>query len=77
MVNKKRIDSVIIYKLDRLTRNVSDLNRLIELFMKKDIELVSVQDSLNTSNASGRMIINMLGTISVRLPKDSSPTVTP
>jgi len=64
MIKDKSIDAVIIYKLDRLTRNVSDLNYLIALLVKKGVELISVKDSLNTSTASGRMVINMLGTIS-------------
>lgn len=64
MVQNKSVDVVIIYKLDRLTRNVSDLNQLIELFNKNGVNLVSVMDSLDTSTASGRMVINMLGTIS-------------
>jgi len=64
LVNSKSIEALVIYKLDRLTRNVSDLNNLIEMLNKKGVELVSVKDSLNTSTASGRMVINMLGTIS-------------
>jgi site-specific DNA recombinase len=64
MVKRKEIQAVIVYKLDRLTRSVSDLNNLIQTFLKHDVALVSVKDSLDTKTASGRMIINLLGTIS-------------
>jgi len=64
LAKRKEIDAVVIYKLDRLTRNVSDLNRLIELFTKCGVSLISVKDSLDTQTAAGRMVINILGTIS-------------
>lgn len=64
MVKRKEIQAVIIYKLDRLTRNVSDLNRLVETFTKNGVSLISVKDSLDTQSAAGRMVINILGTIS-------------
>jgi site-specific DNA recombinase len=64
MVRKKEIQAIVIYKLDRLTRNVSDLNRLIEAFTKQGVSLVSIKDSLDTQSAAGRMVINLLGTIS-------------
>jgi site-specific DNA recombinase len=64
LVKSRTVQAVIIYKLDRLTRNVSDLNRLIELFMRHGVALISIKDSLDTASAAGRMVINMLGTIS-------------
>ena len=64
LVKSKKINAVIIYKLDRLTRNVSDLNMLIQLFNKYNVSLISVRDSLDTQSASGRMVINLLGVIS-------------
>jgi len=62
-VEKGNISHVIIYKLDRLTRNLENLGYLLRLFDKKEVSLLSVQESLNTSNASGRMIVNLLGMI--------------
>lgn len=64
MVKRKEIQAIVIFKLDRLTRNVSDLNRLIETFTKQGVSLVSIKDSLDTQSAAGRMVINLLGTIS-------------
>lgn len=62
-VKKREIGAIIIYKLDRLTRNVRDLNEFIELCVKSDVKLISVTESLNTGTAAGRMVINMLGTV--------------
>lgn len=64
MVKRKEIDAVIIFKLDRLTRSVSDLSNLIGTFAKYGVSLISVKDSLDTHSAAGRMVINLLGTIS-------------
>jgi len=63
-VKNREVDAVIIYKLDRLTRSLKDLNLLVELFNKNDVALCSIKDSLDTKTANGRMVINLLGTIS-------------
>ncbi|MDY6994869.1 MAG: recombinase family protein [Pseudomonadota bacterium] len=63
-INKKKINALIVYKIDRLTRNVSDLNILVETLNKKNISLISVQESIDTKSAGGRMFINILGVIS-------------
>jgi DNA invertase Pin-like site-specific DNA recombinase len=62
-VEKGRIEHVIILKLDRLVRNVENLGYLLRLFEKKGVTLSAVQESLNTSTASGRMVVNLLGAI--------------
>ena len=62
-VEAGRIGHVIIYKLDRLIRNVENLGFLLRLFEKKGVTLSSVQESLDTSTASGRMVVNLLGMI--------------
>jgi DNA invertase Pin-like site-specific DNA recombinase len=64
--SKKDIDAVIVYKLDRLTRSVVDLNRLIELFDKYDVALVSLVESLDATSASGRLMLNLLASVSQR-----------
>lgn len=64
LIKARKVQAIIIYKLDRLTRNVSDLNNLIQLFNKYDVSLISVKDNLDTQSAGGRMIVNMLGVIS-------------
>ena len=63
-VEAGEVDAVIIYKLDRLTRSVADLDRFIRLLNKKDIALISVKDSIDTKTAGGRMVLNVLASIS-------------
>lgn len=60
-VQEKKIDTVVVYKLDRLTRNVKNLYELMDLFDKNDCKLISLTESLDTSSASGRFFITMLG----------------
>jgi len=62
-IEKGRVAHVIILKLDRLIRSVENLGFLIRLFNKKGVTLSSVQESLDTSSASGRMVTNLLGMI--------------
>lgn len=62
-VEAGKIGHVIIYKLDRLIRNVENLGFLLRVFEKKGVTLSSVQESLDTSTASGRMVVNLLGMI--------------
>lgn len=60
MVLTDQISTVIITKLDRLTRSIRDLVALIDLFERKDVKLLSVSDSLDTKTASGRLVINIM-----------------
>lgn len=62
-IQKGRIEHVIILKLDRMIRNIENLGYLLRLFEKKEVTLSAVQESLNTSTASGRLVVNMLGSI--------------
>lgn len=63
LVRKKEVQGVIIAKLDRLTRSVKDLAEIIDLFNKNGVALMSVNENLDSGTASGRMVLNMLGTI--------------
>src|SRR2546422_11769131 len=49
LVNERKVDTVIIAKLDRLTRSVKDLCGLLELFEKRNVALISVAESLDTA----------------------------
>ncbi len=62
-VEKGLIDHVIIYKLDRFIRNVGDLSDLLRLFERKNVALSAVVESLDTSTASGKMVVQMIGVI--------------
>jgi DNA invertase Pin-like site-specific DNA recombinase len=60
LVDSGAVDTVIIAKLDRLTRSVKDLAELLERFAKHDVSLVSVAESLDTGSASGRLVLNIM-----------------
>lgn len=60
-VKNGKVNNVLIYKLDRLTRSMKDLISLIELFDKYNCNFSSVTEKLDTSNATGRMFIKIIG----------------
>jgi site-specific DNA recombinase len=64
LVDAKRVDAVIVCKLDRLTRSVRDLAGLLELFSKRGVSLVSVAESLDTATAAGRLMLHLLMSVS-------------
>ena len=51
-------------KLDRLTRSVRDFADLLEIFQRKGVSLVSVAQSLDTGSAAGRLVINIMVSVS-------------
>ena len=53
---------VILYKLDRFTRSVKDLNEMLETIKENEIAFKSATESIDTTTATGRMILNMMGT---------------
>jgi site-specific DNA recombinase len=62
-VKAGEVDVVAIYKLDRLTRSVRDLCDLVVFLKRYRVELVSLTESLDTSTASGMLLVNILGSI--------------
>ena len=59
-VRARRIDIVLVYKVDRLTRSLADFAKLIELFDAHGVSFVSVTQSFNTSSSMGRLTLNVL-----------------
>src|SRR5438445_5117966 len=55
-----RIDCVVVYKVDRLSRSLLDFTRLLSLFDKRGVSFVSVTQDLNTSTSMGRLTLNIL-----------------
>src|SRR5438034_9110760 len=55
-----RIDAVIVYKVDRLSRSLLDFARMMELFEKHNVGFVSVTQQFNTATSMGRLILNVL-----------------
>jgi DNA invertase Pin-like site-specific DNA recombinase len=63
-VEAGEIDTVVVYKIDRLTRSLLDFVRLIDIFDRRAVGLVSVSQAFDTADSMGRMILNVLLTFS-------------
>lgn len=57
----KRFDLVLVYKLDRLTRNVRDLLDLLEIFEQNNVAFRSATEVYDTSTAMGRLFVTLVG----------------
>ena len=55
-----KIDVVVVYKIDRLSRSLSDFVQLVELFDRHDVTFVSVTQAFNTTTSMGRLTLNVL-----------------
>src|SRR6516162_7142346 len=55
-----RIDIVVVYKVDRLTRSLADFARLVEVFDAQGVSFVSVTQQFNTTSSMGRLTLNVL-----------------
>ena len=59
-INAGRIDIVVVYKVDRLSRSLFDFSKLVETMDKAGTSFVSVTQSFNTTTSMGRLTLNML-----------------
>jgi site-specific DNA recombinase len=59
-VRASKIDIIVVYKVDRLTRSLADFAKLVELFDKHDVSFVSVTQQFNTTTSMGRLTLNVL-----------------
>lgn len=59
-IDAGRVDLVVVYKIDRLTRSLMDFVKLVERFDKADSSFVSVTQSFNTATSMGRLTLNVL-----------------
>ena len=55
-----RIDIIVVYKVDRLTRSLADFARLVEIFDAQGVSFVSVTQQFNTTSSMGRLTLNVL-----------------
>lgn len=56
-------DSLVIYKLDRLGRNMKDLLAIIEQLQKRNISLVSLRDNIDTGSTTGKLIMHIFASL--------------
>jgi DNA invertase Pin-like site-specific DNA recombinase len=59
-VRTRRLDVIVVYKVDRLTRSLSDFAKLVELFDAHNVSFISVTQAFNTTTSMGRLTLNML-----------------
>jgi len=55
-----RIDTVMVYKIDRLTRSLGDFVKIVEVFDTRGVSFVSVTQQFNTTTSMGRLTLNVL-----------------
>jgi DNA invertase Pin-like site-specific DNA recombinase len=55
-----RVDVVVVYKIDRLTRSLMDFARIVEVFDRHEVSFVSVTQQFNTTTSMGRLTLNVL-----------------
>jgi DNA invertase Pin-like site-specific DNA recombinase len=55
-----KVDIIVVYKVDRLTRSLLDFSKLVEIFDKAGVSFVSITQSFNTTTSMGRLTLNML-----------------
>ena len=59
-VREGRVDVIVVYKVDRLTRSLADFAKLVEAFDEHQVSFVSVTQSFNTTSSMGRLTLNVL-----------------
>ena len=59
-IQEGRIDIIVVYKVDRLTRSLADFAKLVEIFDQHQVSFVSVTQAFNTTTSMGRLTLNVL-----------------
>ena len=59
-IDAGQVDVVVVYKVDRLTRALSDFAKLVEVFDRHDVSFVSITQQFNTTTSMGRLTLNVL-----------------
>jgi DNA invertase Pin-like site-specific DNA recombinase len=55
-----KIDVIVVYKIDRLTRSLADFSKMVEVFERQGVSFVSVTQQFNTTTSMGRLMLNVL-----------------
>ena len=59
-IEKGKVDLVVVYKVDRLTRSLTDFAKIVDVFDARVVSFVSVTQQFNTTTSMGRLTLNML-----------------
>ena len=77
-VRASKVDVIVVYKVDRLTRSLADFAKLVELFDAHNVSFVSVTQQFNTTTSMGRLTLNCrLPSSNGRSPPSASATRLP
>jgi len=60
MMDQKTVQGIVVYKLDRLTRSILDMGNLIQKYFDRGTRLISVQEQIDTSSATGKFFLNIM-----------------
>lgn len=63
LVRSRRIDAVVVYKLDRLSRRVKDTLTIMDLVDKKEVAFHSIMEKIDTKTATGRFFLNIVASM--------------
>jgi site-specific DNA recombinase len=61
-VDRGKVDIIVVYKIDRLSRSLLDFTRMVEYFNSKGVSFISVTQQISTADSTGRMMLNILMT---------------
>jgi DNA invertase Pin-like site-specific DNA recombinase len=59
-ITQRRVDTVVVYKVDRLTRSLMDFAKIVELFDRHGVTFVAITQQFNTTTSMGRLTLNIL-----------------
>ena len=59
-IRRSKVDAVVVYKIDRLTRSLLDFAKIVEVFDAHGVSFVSVTQAFNTATSMGRLTLNVL-----------------
>ena len=59
-IKADRVDVVVVYKIDRLTRSLMDFSKIVDVFDAQDVSFVSITQQFNTTTSMGRLTLNVL-----------------
>ena len=71
-IRARKIDVIVVYKVDRLTRSLADFAKLVELFDAHGVSFVSVTQQFNTTTSMGRLTLNLLSSSGRSPPSESA-----
>ena len=75
-ITAERVDTVVVYKIDRLTRSLADFAKIVEILDAKGTSFVSVTQQFNTTTSMGRLTLNVVPSLSSSAKSSASASAT-